>query len=238
MKKVYDRAFYKQRQQEMAHTMTVHAAQVILSTILNSLPPIHSAVDFGCGIGTWLSVLKGMGVADVLGLDGDWVDQDLLEIPEKEFRKADFEQKVKLDKKYDIAISLETAEHITEEHACSFIDSLVSVSDFILFSAAIPFQGGVHHVNEQWPDYWAAMFKERNYITLDFVRGAIWNDANIPFWYRQNTLLFVKKEQMQNVKLPISYSSPLSLVHPEVCLMWVTIVKELLYRMTKVEEEL
>ena len=238
MKEVYNRAFYKERQQEMAHTRTVHAAQVILSTILYSLPPVHSAVDFGCGLGTWLSVLKGMGVDEVLGLDGDWVDQDLLEIPEKEFKKADFEQTVKLDKKYDIAISLEIAEHITKENAACFVDSLVSASDFILFSAAIPFQGGVHHVNEQWPDYWAAMFNERNYITMDFVRGAIWNDANIPFWYRQNTLLFVKEEQMPNIKPPIPHNYTLSLVHPEIYLIRMITVKKLLYRLTKVEEEL
>ena len=215
MKEMYGHNFYKDR-----HQKTVYSARTVLSIVLDSLPPVHSAIDFGCGVGTWLSVLKDKGVSEIKGLDGPWVDQTLLEIPNRDFREVDFEKAISSDKKYDLAMTLEVAEHLSQKNAESFVDSLVSASDFVLFSAAIPFQGGHSHINEQWPDYWADMFAERGYVALDFVRRIIWNDKSIPTWYRQNILLFVKKEQMQRVKEMLRSHEhdnklPISLVHPQ-----------------------
>lgn len=212
------------------HKKTVYSARKVLSIVLESLSEleINSAVDFGCGVGTWLSVLKKWGIRDVLGLDGPWVDQDLLEISRQEFRQVTLEERINLDKKYDLAISLEVAEHISEKNAIFFVESLVSASDFILFSAAIPFQGGKNHINEQWPDYWSNLFADKGYIVLDFIRRAIWNDKQIPVWYRQNILFFVKREQMQTVKIPKldEYSDhlPLSVVHPEIYLSKINLI--------------
>ena len=214
MKNYYGHNFYKDR-----HHKTVYSAEKVLSLVLDALPEVHSAIDFGCGVGTWLSVLKKKDVSEIQGLDGSWVEQDLLEIPRQDFRQVNFEEIISCDKKYDLAISLEVAEHLSEKTAIRFIESLVTSSDFILFSAAIPFQGGTGHINEQWPDYWAGMFNERGYVALDFVRRNIWNDKQIPTWYRQNILVFVKKEQMQRVKTPgldnCDNNLPISLVHPD-----------------------
>lgn len=218
MRKNYEHNFYKDR-----HIKTVYAARTILTIVLDALPPVNSAIDFGCGVGTWLFVLKEKGVSEIAGLDGPWVDQNLLVIPKEDFHKVNFEKTISIGKKYDLALTLEVAEHIPEKSADGFIDSLVSASDFVLFSAAIPFQGGTGHVNEQWPDYWAEMFAKRGYVVMDFIRRMIWNDSNIPTWYRQNILLFVKKEQMHMVKEVVISNEDnnklqLSLVHPEVYL--------------------
>ena len=193
-----------------------------MSIVLDILPEVNSAIDFGCGVGTWLSVLKEKSVREIQGLDGPWVEQALLEIPMENFRQIDFEEMIKLDKKYDLAISLEVAEHLSEKSANGFVDSLTTASNFILFSAAIPFQGGNGHINEQWPDYWASMFAKRGFVILDCVRGKIWNDKQIPPWYRQNILLFIKKEEKHRVKVrKIEYSNnvPMSLVHPDTYLL-------------------
>ena len=146
-------------------------------------------------------------------------DKDAIEIAKQDFREVNFEKPIPLDKKYDLAMALEVAEHISQNSAFHFVDSLVTASDFVLFSAAIPFQGGNGHINEQWPDYWAHMFSERGYVALDFVRRNIWNDKQIPRWYRQNILLFVQKEQLHGVKSSSldehDNNVPLSLVHPD-----------------------
>ena len=218
MKNKYGDNFYKDR-----HQKTVYAARTVLSIVLDAIPPVHSAIDFGCGVGTWLFVLKEKGVSEIKGLDGPWVDQNLLEIPKEDFREVDFEKAISIKKKYDLAVTLEVAEHISQKSADGFVDSLVSASDFVLFSAAIPFQGGDGHINEQWLDYWAEMFAERGYVALDFVRRIIWNNKSIPTWYRQNILLFVKKEQRQTVKEVLMSDEhgnrlQLSLVHPELYL--------------------
>ena len=202
--------------------MTIHSARTILSIVLDALPPVHSAVDFGCGVGTWLSVLRENGAEDIRGLDGPWVDPDLLQIPRQDFQTAHFEKTVVTERRYDLAISLEVAEHIPAAHAGSFVDSLTGAADMILFSAAIPFQGGVGHVNEQWPDYWASMFADRGHVTLDVVRSKIWNDRKIPFWYRQNILLFASCDKVSDILRAGGHeatpTSPVALVHPELYL--------------------
>lgn len=217
MKDQYGHGFYKDR-----HLESVYAARTILPLVLDALPPVNSAIDFGCGVGTWLSVLKEKGAREIQGIDGPWLDQNLLQIPKENFRQVNFEEGIQFGKRYDLAISLEVAEHLSQESANRFVEMLVGVSDCILFSAAIPFQGGRSHINEQWLDYWVDIFASRGYLAFDFVRKKIWNDGQIPYWYRQNILLFVKKNQARNIKIPGSgepgTDSPISLVHPDLYL--------------------
>jgi len=212
MKKNYKHNFYKDR-----HQSTIDAANTVLSLVIDALPEVNSAVDFGCGVGTWLSVLKEKGVEDILGLEGPWVEHELLKIPQDSLKQVNFEEGVTLDKKYDLAISLEVAEHLKPQTAKSFVQSITKASDFVLFSAAIPFQGGTNHINEQWPEYWVALFAEQGYALLDFVRMKTWNDSSIPVWYRQNALMFVKQERVDEVKQPdlTGLTFPVSVVHPD-----------------------
>lgn len=223
--KAYKRRFYKDR-----HRHSSYSAQAILSKVVAVLPAVDSAVDVGCGVGTWLSVLKDKGVGDIQGIDGSWVDRDLLEIPEQDFRQVDLKKSIDLGRKFDLAISLEVAEHLPPEAARTFVGSLVNMSDFVLFSAAIPFQGGTGHINEQWPDYWADLFRERGYVALDFIRPEVWNDGKIGAFYRQNVLMYVKRERMQDLKVPnldtSTESSPMALVHPDTYLPKVRSVRE------------
>lgn len=201
------------------HRKTVYSASTILSILAEMIPPLESAVDVGCGVGTWLSVLRKMGVKHVQGVDGTWVDQNLLVIPKESFQSCDLSLPLTLSRRFDLAISLEVAEHLPRYSAEEFVGSLTSLSDFVLFSAAIPFQGGADHVNEQWPDYWGERFAARGYVGCDVIRARIWNDLQIPFWYRQNVLLYVKKERKVDVTAAwdgfASTTSPLPVVHPE-----------------------
>lgn len=210
--KIYDAAFYGKR-----HGNTLFSAQLILSTLFEVIPKIESAVDIGCGVGTWLSVLKNLGVKEIQGVDGDWVDKRLLVIPEADFTVCDLTRHLELDRKFDLAISLEVVEHIPEHLAGQFIDSLTRSSDLILFSAAVPCQGGINHLNEQWPEYWVDLFRRRNFRVFDFIRGRIWNDARIPVYYRQNIMFFAREERIGEIRVPAREEgcSPLSVVHPE-----------------------
>lgn len=193
---MYNTDFYKNR-----HKRTVDSAEQILGLVENIIPPIHSVVDVGCGVGTWLSVLQRKGVERIQGIDGSWVDKTYLQIPRESFLEHDLTQKIKLGEKFDLAISLEVAEHLPESNAEDFIDSLTKLSDFVLFSAAIPSQGGVGHINEQWPIYWINLYETKGYQAFDLIRRRIWMKQDIPFWYRQNTLLFVRKSRVSELKI-------------------------------------
>jgi hypothetical protein len=187
--------------------------------LLMSLVGIQSAVDVGCGLGTWLKVLMAHGVPDVLGIDGDYVDRGALEIPSDRFLPLDLRQPFVLSRRFDVALSLEVAEHLPAECAEGFVGSLTRLAPVILFSAAIPFQGGTHHVNEQWPEYWADLFRSRGYFPIDCIRSHIWNDPSVDWWYAQNILVYSNDEGIKrNVALAMYRgASParLSLVHPK-----------------------
>ncbi len=209
---VYDAEFYRRR-----NDMTRYAAQKILKHVREILPPIDSAVDLGCGVGTWLSVLKDTGVRRVRGFDGPWVRKEYLEVPAEEFTEYDLTHEVRTGDRFALAISLEVAEHLPPDSAQTIVRSLTNLSDFVLFSAAIPGQQGASHVNEQWPDYWASLFHERGYLPLDPIRRRIWADANIPYPYRQNIILFVQSQRVEDLRIPVAIAdaAALPLVHPE-----------------------
>jgi hypothetical protein len=89
-----------------------------------------------------------------------------------------------------------------------------------LFSAAIPTQGGVHHVNEQWAQYWRALFAERGYVCVDCLREMFWDAKQVEWWYRQNMFLYVATQALERYpKLSEAYSRsyrlPVNLVHPD-----------------------
>lgn len=170
-------------------------------------------VDFGCGLGTWLKVFKDHGASEVLGIDGKWVNRELLHkyITEQEFREADMEKPVKLDKTYDLVVSLEVAEHLSEQSADIFVQFLVDAGKIILFSAAIPGQGGWNHVNEQWPDYWQKKFSMHGYIYHDLIRGHVWGNPAVGACYQQNMFIVAH----ESVKINAERVAIYALVHPD-----------------------
>jgi SAM-dependent methyltransferase len=167
------------------------SAQEIVPLILDLVHP-GSVIDVGCASGTWLAIFRAHGVADILGVDGDYVERDRLEIPPGTFRSHDLTQPLTLDRRFDLVVSLEVAEHLPRRCAGQFVDSLTRLGPAVLFSAAIPYQGGTHHVNEQWQDYWAARFRERGYVAVDCLRPQIWTNERVEYWYAQNALLYVE----------------------------------------------
>ncbi len=194
------------------------SARVIVPLVLELIQPKH-VIDIGCGLGTWLSVFKEHGVEDIWGVDSQPVDRKMLQIPPDRFLSFDLTQPFHMDRQFDLVVSLEVAEHLPGECAEIFVSSLTGLGPIVLFSAAIPFQAGRHHVNEQWPEYWAELFQKKDYITIDCLRRRIWQNENVEWWYAQNILLFVARQHMEGQPLlkrefELVSTTPLSIVHP------------------------
>lgn len=166
-----------------------------MPSVLNLTRP-SSVIDVGCGTGTWLSVFASHGVADFLGVDGDYVDRTLLEIPADKFLPYDLSQPLALERQFDLVVSLEVAEHLPPSASDTFVESLARLGPVVLFSAAIPQQGGTDHLNEQWPEYWAERFERQGFLAADAIRPLIWTNENVESWYAQNSLLFVQRTHM------------------------------------------
>jgi SAM-dependent methyltransferase len=150
----------------------------------------RSAIDVGCLFGAWAAECRRLGVDQVVAVDGDYISVSDLLIPSDAFVAHDLSRPLGLERKFDLAISLEVAHYLPETRAGGFVADLCELAPLVLFSAAIPHQGGAGHVNEQWPGWWAQRFAEHGYTPVDCVRDAVWDDPRVATWYAQNTLLF------------------------------------------------
>jgi len=203
-RRLYTPDFYRQ----LAGTR--ESAQEVLPVVFQFVRP-NSIADIGCGTGEWLAEAMRMGVDDVLGVDGAWVLDSKLTIPRDKFLAHDIRKPFSFGRKFDLVISLEVAEHLPESQARQFVQMLSDIADVILFSAAIPGQGGRHHVNEQWPGYWAEIFSPFGFSCYDVVRPRVWENPKVVWYYAQNVLLFARVGMLATAVRP---GSPLSLVHP------------------------
>lgn len=200
----YDKKFYENNRVE-----SLKSAKVIVPMILEYDNNIKSVVDVGCGTGTWLSEFANYKINDIFGIDGKWVNTDMLLISKQNFISKDLNERFQLNKKYDLAMSLEVAEHIRAENSDIFIDNLCDLSDTILFSAAIPNQFGETHINCNCQDYWVRKFQDRGYTTIDIIRNRIWDNNDVSYWYKQNIFIFKKNSRLYKK------DSIYNIVHPE-----------------------
>jgi SAM-dependent methyltransferase len=165
------------------------SARVVVPILLEFVRP-RRVVDVGCGRGEWLRAFRENGTPVVRGLDGAYVDPAKLLIDPADFTPTDLSRPFTVDGRFDLAISLEVAEHLPPRAARGLVRALTAAAPLVLFSAAIPGQGGTSHVNLQWPEYWQGLFGERGYRRLDPIRPRIWRDRRVAIWYRQNLFLY------------------------------------------------
>lgn len=194
------------------HTEGAHntrAAEVVVPVLFQYVQP-ESVLDVGCGIGTWLKVLNEFGVSEFLGVDSKYVDRSMLEIDETNFIEHDLSTSLNLGKHFDLVISLEVAEHLPEHAADIFVKTLIRHGKIILFSAAIPGQGGQNHINEQWPSYWREKFAFHGYEFYDSIRPVVWDNVKVDRWYRQNMFLVIH-ESIETSFVPFKGDN---LIHP------------------------
>jgi SAM-dependent methyltransferase len=165
------------------------SARVVARLMLGEMG-IDSLLDVGAGHGAWAAAWLAAGVRDVVAVDGDYVARDRLAIPAENFRPHDLTEQLSLDRKFDLVQSLEVAEHLPEHLADRFVDSLADHGDVVLFSAAVPHQGGEHHVNEQPPEYWRRRFARRGYAAYDWLRPRLRHEREVKRWYRFNSVIY------------------------------------------------
>jgi SAM-dependent methyltransferase len=209
----YDRHFFGTQRG------AVHSARKILPIAMDLVRP-KCVVDVGCGIGAWAFVAKELS-CEVVGLDGEWVPRDQLLIDADEFIAVDLTDPQPLARKFDLAICLEVAEHLPSSSSDLLVRFLSELAPVVMFSAAVPFQMGTGHINEQYPSYWADVFARHGLYPLDAIRPVCWSDDEVEFYYRQNVLLFARDayipELLARSKVCDGRAAPppLDIVHPD-----------------------
>ena len=186
------------------------SAETIVPLVMERVEP-RSVVDLGCGHGIWLQTFARHGVEDYIGVDGDWVPPEKLHFPPDRFVAHRLDKPLRLGRRFDLAVSLEVAEHLPERGARQFVRNIADLAPCVLFSAAVPYQRGTDHVNEQSHQYWIDKFSQRGF---DFVEDIThlwrqtWPSMGVEECYRKNLMVFAAAV-LQNIPrsaLPASTS--------------------------------
>jgi hypothetical protein len=146
---------------------------------------------------------------DVYGVDGNAPDDQLLIDPDQ-FERADISDGI-MCHGYDLAMCLEVGEHLPAEDAPKLVHGLAQAK-FVLWSAAVPGQRGVDHINEQWPTWWAEFFADEGFHCSLDVRDEFWNDQTIAPFYRQNVCLYGRPADLLHAGMTMSLRND---VHPD-----------------------
>ena len=189
----YDAGFYSSLVESSGQS-----AKVIVPLVLE-LAAIGSVLDVGCGVGSFLAAFADAGVSDIAGIDRDEVPENLLQIPAAAVGRVDLARPFDLGRRFDLVVSVEVAEHLPEASAPGFVRSIAAHTDLVLFSAAIPGQGGNSHINEQWPRYWVELFASHGFVAVDAIRPLIWDRGDVQFWYAQNCLLYARGSAIESL---------------------------------------
>lgn len=185
---------YSPEWQEGRQRYMVQSLQCFERTL--STFPAASVLDVGSGLGHLVRR------AQTCGLDA--VGVDLTETaPEGPLRHADLCAPVDLERQFELVLCWEVAEHLPAEAADTLCDTLVrhlTPEGVLVFSAALPGQGGKGHINEQPLDYWRKRLRARG---LQFCAGEtqqlskqFQRAAPKAEWYGQNVQVFRRAAAM------------------------------------------
>lgn len=216
---IYNESFYDE-QREKSH-QSANASICYINDIYMQYMGKNwsSVVDFGCGTGSWLAAFSYENSNAVInGFDWGEMSEHQYYISPDLIKKVDLSKEVITDRKYDICISLEVAEHLSESCADRMVGNLCEASDFIVFSAAVPGQGGKSHINEKPQSYWKEKFNKRGYLAIDSFREKAWNNERIEVWYRQNVIVYIKNdaivENMRKEAISRDIKMITDIIHP------------------------
>jgi SAM-dependent methyltransferase len=209
----YDQNFYDVIRDGAQRSVTA-AIPIIVHHL--GLTGNERVLDVGCGEGWWSDGFARDGCT-VIGVDSGttphrpdsftFIDRDVtLPLP--------FELVGEEGKPFDLVISLEVAEHLPPSKADGFIGELCAQADTVLFSAAIPGQGGTGHINEQWPDYWANLFHEHGFAVSGALRWHMWGHPDIENWYQQNILVAMRTAHYTMTHAPRDGGGEYTMSHP------------------------
>jgi cyclopropane fatty-acyl-phospholipid synthase-like methyltransferase len=172
---IYTPAFFAEH-----HMTTALSASVVVPIVMELLEP-KSVLDIGCGWGEWLDIL---GLEDAVGVDIASEREGVI--------RHDLTTPLDLGRAFDLVISLETAEHLPEDAADTYVRSIVRHGNSVLFSAAVPGQEGLHHVNCQPHEYWHEKFELYRFKVTDPIRPLIAHNPCVSPWYRNNIFVYVR----------------------------------------------
>lgn len=187
------------------------SAAAIVPWLLEFIPA-KTVLDVGCGEGWFAREFAAHGCATwaidstVQGISASYAN--LLVFEHRDLLTCETLYRGHVD----LAVCLEVAEHLPESRAEWLIDQLCAIAPVVVFSAAIPGQGGHGHLNEQWPSYWIPLFEGNGFTVTDAARLTFWDQGHVEPWYRQNLMIAARDESWLDEVF--GGERPADVVHP------------------------
>jgi len=188
---IYDSEYYD----HVVEGPAIKSAGVISDSIIAEFKP-KRVIDVGCGTGALLEALREKG-CEVKGLEYSNAALEYCRARQLNVSKFNLGKDIFNDNcTFDVAISIEVAEHLPERVSDRYIDLLTKLSHTIIFTAAPPGQGGKGHVNEHPPSYWLSKYRQRGFeynVELSNRLKESWKAfGSVQSWYFQNLMIFRK----------------------------------------------
>lgn len=183
--KVYDKHFFRD-----ANALKITSARDV-AKIINDNLKFKSVFDLGCGMGLYLRGFHKLK-KEVLGCD---FSSDALSISPKEFTifHADVRKPIILNRKYDLLICFEVAEHLPNKYSQQLVKNCTNNGKVVIFTAADKYQGGVGHINEQPKSFWIKLFQKMNYTYDAEISSKICKEMKskkVVYWLVNNLMCF------------------------------------------------
>ena len=209
---MYDDAFY-----QTVRDGARRSANAVVDTILMRalIPRPKSVIDVGCGEGWWAAAFGRHGCM-TLAVDNHPKPPAGSPLAESSWAQHNLNEPLPADLgHHDLAVCLEVGEHLPASCADQLVDGLSGVSDQILWSAAIPGQGGHGHINEAWPSYWLRKFEAHGFSVSGAIRWIIWDHPEVENWYRQNLFFLTRfPDRFPELFADAACPYPIPVVHP------------------------
>ena len=183
--RVYDADFFTE-----GNTIKVQSAQKVAEILCDNLD-FQTVFDIGCGMGLYLAELYKLGKT-CAGCDGSpdgvrMASEDLLVF------LADATKPILVNRKNDIVICFEVAEHIARRHSRQLVKNCAANGRRIVFTAAPPGQVGVGHINVQPYEFWINLFGEQGFKHDSVLSGRIREQMasqGVVSWIAANLMVF------------------------------------------------
>jgi len=179
-----------------AHTVetaAVESSPDIAQAIVADFAP-RSVVDVGCGTGALLDAMRAHG-CDVFGYEYSKAAIEYCRKRNLPVERFDVEKdQVAGARRCDVVVSMEVAEHLPAAVAERYVAMLAGLAPVVVFTAAIPGQGGNDHVNEQPHEYWIEKFSAHGFVldrdTTQRWRADWQRGGRVRDWYYRNLMVF------------------------------------------------
>lgn len=174
------------------HNFKENSIRIAAELMYDTFGP-QTVFDIGCGEGLFLNVLHQKGV-QVLGCD---ISDAAIRLCPKDFFifQADATKPLRFNRRFDLCICVEIAEHIPTSASKALVENVTRASDTVFFTAAVPGQGGVGHINEQPHSFWVNLFEKQGYqleVALSERLRQKMKEENVVFWLWQNLMIFTR----------------------------------------------